>query len=44
MRKRFLNMNLEKGSEVYVSFEDTDVHIIDDTIKSLIPGLGAMKI
>jgi ABC-type sugar transport system ATPase subunit len=44
MRKRFLNMNLEKGSEVYVSFEDTDVHIIDDTIKSLVPGLGAMKI
>ncbi|MCD6185367.1 MAG: ABC transporter ATP-binding protein [Deltaproteobacteria bacterium] len=44
MRKRFLNMNLEKGSEVYVSFEDTDVHIIDDTIKSLVPGLSAMKI
>jgi ABC-type sugar transport system ATPase subunit len=44
MRKRFLDMNINTGSEVYLSFDETNVHIIDDTIKSLVPGLGAMKI
>jgi hypothetical protein len=44
MRKRFLDMNLNTGSEVYLSFDETNVHIIDDTIKALVPGLGAMKI
>jgi ABC-type sugar transport system ATPase subunit len=44
MRKRFLDMNLDTESEVYLSFDETNVHIIDDTIKSLVPGLGAMKI
>lgn len=44
MRKRFLDMNLDTGSEVYLSFDETNVHIIDDTVKSLVPGLGAMKI
>jgi hypothetical protein len=44
MRKSFMDMNLDMGSEVYLSFDETNVHIIDDTIKSLVPGLGAMKI
>jgi hypothetical protein len=44
MRKRFLDMNLDTGSEVYLSFDETNIHIIDDTVKSLVPGLGAMKI
>jgi ABC-type sugar transport system ATPase subunit len=44
MRKRFLDMNMKTGSDVYLSFDETNVHIIDDTIKSLVPGLGAMKI
>ena len=44
MRKRFLDMNLNTGSEVYLSFDETNVHIIDDTVKALVPGLGAMKI
>jgi hypothetical protein len=37
-------LNLGKGSTVYLSFDEKNVHIIDDTIKSLVPGLGAMKI
>jgi len=37
-------MNISTGSEVYLSFDETNVHIIDDTIKSLVPGLGAMRI
>jgi len=44
MRKRFLDMNLEMGSTVYMGFDEASVHIIDDTIKSLVPGLGTMKI
>ncbi|MGD8847815.1 MAG: ABC transporter ATP-binding protein, partial [Desulfobacteraceae bacterium] len=32
MRKRFLDMNINTGSEVYLSFDETNVHIIDDTI------------
>ncbi len=44
MRKRFLDMKFEMGSIVYLSFDEVSVHIIDDTIKSLVPGLGAMKI
>ena len=44
MRKRFLDMNLNTGSKVYLSFHETNIHIIDDTVKSLVPGLGAMKI
>lgn len=44
MRKRFMDLNLDTGSIVYLSFDETNVHIIDDTIKSLVPGLGAMKI
>ena len=44
MRKRFMDRNLNTGSEVYLSFDETNVHIIDDTVKSLVPGLGAMEI
>ena len=44
MRRNFLDMNVDTGSTVYLSFDETSVHIIDDTIKSLVPGLGAMKI
>jgi ABC-type Fe3+/spermidine/putrescine transport system ATPase subunit len=44
MRKRFMDMNLDMGSEVYLSFDETNVHIIDETIKSQVPGLGKMKI
>ena len=44
MRKAFLDMNVRVGSTVYLSFDEKSVHIIDDTYKSLVPGLGAMKI
>jgi ABC-type sugar transport system ATPase subunit len=44
MRKRFLDMNISPGSTVYLHFDEGSVHIIDDTIKSLVPGLGAMNI
>jgi len=44
MRKRFMDLNLKEGSTVYVSFDETNVHIIDSTIKSLVPGLEAMNI
>ena len=44
MRKRFKDMNVDTGSIVYLSFDEKNVHIIDDTIKLLVPGLGAMKI
>ena len=44
MRKRFMDMNIDTGSIVYLSFDEKNVHIIDDTIKLLVPGLGAMKI
>jgi hypothetical protein len=37
-------LNLDTGSIVYLSFDEKNVHIIDETIKSLVPGLGAMKI
>jgi hypothetical protein len=29
---------------VYVSFDETNVHIIDSTIKSMVSGLEAMNI
>lgn len=44
MRKRFMDMNLKEGSTVYLSFDDRNVHIIDSTIKSMVPGLDEMKI
>jgi ABC-type sugar transport system ATPase subunit len=44
MRKRFIDMNLDVGSEVFISFDETNVHIIDDTIKSMVPGLSEMVI
>ena len=44
MRKRLMDMKVDVGSVVYLSFDETNGHIIDDTIKSLVPGLGAMKI
>jgi ABC-type sugar transport system ATPase subunit len=44
MRRRFQDMHLDVGSEVYLTFDEKNVHIIDETIKSLVPGLGAMKI
>ena len=39
-----MEMNIDMGSIVYLSFDEKNVHIIDDTIKMLVPGLGAMKI
>ncbi|NNK85403.1 MAG: TOBE domain-containing protein, partial [Desulfobacterales bacterium] len=44
MRKRYMDMNLKEGSTVYISFDEKNVHIIDSTIKSLVPGLEAMSI
>jgi uncharacterized protein YkvS len=44
MRKRFMDMKLDTGSIVYLSFDEKNVHVIDDTIKMLVPGLGTMKI
>ena len=44
MRKRFMDLNIKEGSTVYVSFDETNVHIIDSTIKSMVSGLEAMNI
>lgn len=43
MRKRFMDMNVDKGSKVYVSFDERNVHIIDESIKSLVTDLSKVK-
>jgi hypothetical protein len=44
MRKRFMDMNIDAGSNIYLSFDEKNVHIIDDSIKSLMSDLDTMKI
>jgi ABC-type sugar transport system ATPase subunit len=40
MRKRFLDLGLDVGSTVYISFDEKNVHIIDNKTDSIISTVG----
>ncbi|MFC2173752.1 hypothetical protein ACFLU6_14165, partial [Acidobacteriota bacterium] len=43
MRKRFLDLNVKKDDKVFIGFDEKNVHIIDEGVKSIVTDISAMK-